>query len=166
MRAPSAIDHAKTPDLELAELAGMGDPDAFPALFDRHFPGLYDLAARTVGDSEAAAKVVEDTFSRAWDLIASGRRVPDLRAWLYAVARKGAVSRARTRGPARSHGSGVPAAEASLDLLGGVLRTLDSEAGRCANCDPDEAALQSVSSIFLRKSCNSLKSRNCFEENR
>jgi len=114
VRAPSAIDHAKTPDLELAELAGMGDPDAFPALFDRHFPGLYDLAARTVGDSEAAAKVVEDTFSRAWDLIASGRRVPDLRAWLYTVAHKGAVSRARARGRGRSQGSGASAAEAAL----------------------------------------------------
>ena len=64
MRAPTAIDHAKTPDLELAELAGLGDRDAFTALFDRHFPGLYDFAIRMVGDSGVAAEVVQ-TRSRA-----------------------------------------------------------------------------------------------------
>ena len=61
-------------DEHLGELTAAGDLDAFTALFDRHFQGIYDLALRIVGDPETAADVVYDALISAWTAL---RRVLD-----------------------------------------------------------------------------------------
>lgn len=83
------------PDDDLATLAATGDENAFAALFERHFDGIYDLALRTARRPEAATAAVQNTFMKAWENLQKGKVGPDVKVWLYATARQNAIDHAR-----------------------------------------------------------------------
>ena len=92
----AASDYGSQTDRELAIGAANGDRNAFAALYDRFFPGIYDFAVRSLRDADAAADVAENTFSEA-NRALSQRQIPDLpAAWLYGLARSYAVAASRT----------------------------------------------------------------------
>src|SRR4051812_594193 len=66
---PTAVDARPAPS-----------PDAgFAALYERHFRGIHDFAARMVRDRDLAADVVQATFARAWSSWQSGTHVDNER---------------------------------------------------------------------------------------
>src|SRR5947209_3095927 len=91
--APLAERH----DDELVALAREGDEQAFAALYQRYFRGLYDFSLRMVRDREAASDVVQTTFVKAWAALQAPKGVENVKAWLYAVARNLAIDEIRRR---------------------------------------------------------------------
>jgi RNA polymerase sigma factor (sigma-70 family) len=84
-------------DEELAGRVTQGDEDAFTELYKRHFPGIYDHAARTMGDRESAADVAQSTFVKALEILRQGRAVQHVKPWLYAIARNKSIDELRYR---------------------------------------------------------------------
>jgi RNA polymerase sigma factor (sigma-70 family) len=85
-------------DEELAERAAAGDRGAFAALYERHFAGIHDFAARMLCDRDAAADAVQTTFVKAFEhLRGKPVRVERVKAWLYAIAYRSAVDELRRR---------------------------------------------------------------------
>ena len=84
-------------DGDLVRSAADGDRHAFAEIYDRYADRLYDFCVGLVGDRDAAADCVQDTFCvAAADL--GGLREPDkLRPWLYSIARHHAMRRLRHR---------------------------------------------------------------------
>ena len=104
----AASDYGSQTDRELAIGAANGDRNAFAALYDRFFPGIYDFAVRSLRDADAAADVAENTFSEA-NRALSQRQIPDLpAAWLYGLARSYTVAASR-QPPPTTPGSPLPA---------------------------------------------------------
>lgn len=67
-------------------LAAQRDPDAFGAIFDRHFDALFRFAAHRIG-RQAAEDVAAETFVRALGAVRRAHTTDgSLRAWLYAIA--------------------------------------------------------------------------------
>jgi RNA polymerase sigma factor (sigma-70 family) len=88
---------AERHDDELVALARGGDEQAFAALYQRYFRGLYDFSLRMVRDREAASDVVQTTFVKAWAAVQAPKGVENVKAWLYAVARNLAIDEIRRR---------------------------------------------------------------------
>jgi DNA-directed RNA polymerase specialized sigma24 family protein len=86
----------RSSDEHLGELTAKGDVEAFSALYDRHFQGVYDLALRVVRDPELAAEAACEGFVRSWTVLRK-RPVRDVKASLYASAFRVAVDRAPKR---------------------------------------------------------------------
>jgi RNA polymerase sigma factor (sigma-70 family) len=82
-------------DQELAARCASGDREAFTELYDRFSQGLYDFALRTVRNRDAAADVVQLAFVRAWEHLERGTRPQNVKAWLYTIARNGAIDEIR-----------------------------------------------------------------------
>lgn len=84
-------------DGDLARASAEGDRQAFAEIYDRYADRLYDFCVGLIGDRDAAADCVQDTFCvAAKDL--GGLREPDkLRPWLYSIARHHAMRRLRHR---------------------------------------------------------------------
>jgi RNA polymerase sigma factor (sigma-70 family) len=85
------------------------DPDAFVALFERHFAELHRYLARRVG-AELADDLAAETFAQAFRVRVRYRPLtPDARPWLYGIAanllfkhRRGEARRLRALARARS----------------------------------------------------------------
>jgi RNA polymerase sigma factor (sigma-70 family) len=92
-----AVGQQEVADRELIARAGQGDSDAFGALYERHFPGLYDFALRIVRDADLAADVVQSTFVKAWDAAQKQKGVENVKAWLYTIAHNLAIDELRLR---------------------------------------------------------------------
>ena len=82
-------------DDELALGSSSGSRTAFEALYERHHRGVYDLACRMLRDEDAAADVVQTTFTNAWVNLQKRRVSGNVRAWLYAIARNAAINELR-----------------------------------------------------------------------
>src|SRR3989475_8073362 len=98
-------------DEELAARAVAGDDTAFALIYERHMQGSYDLAVRMLYDREAAGDVVQTSFTAALQELRCGKSFQNVRAWLYATVRNGAIDRLR-QDRHRLHGSngdGIPA---------------------------------------------------------
>src|SRR3989442_1391987 len=98
-------------DEELAARAVAGDDTAFALIYERHMQGSYDLAVRMLHDREAAGDVVQTSFTAALQELRCGKSFQNVRAWLYATVRNGAIDRLR-QDRHRLHGSngdGIPA---------------------------------------------------------
>lgn len=62
------------------------EPQAFAAVFDRHFDAVHGYAQRRVG-SDLADEIAAETFARAFDLRRKyDPRYPDARPWLLGIA--------------------------------------------------------------------------------
>ncbi|GAA4630034.1 hypothetical protein GCM10023196_053730 [Actinoallomurus vinaceus] len=86
---------APTADKRLVKALHEGDEEALATLYDVYAERLYDYCSALLADDKAAADVVHDTF------IDAARRAPrlrereQLRAWLYASARRRCLLRKR-----------------------------------------------------------------------
>jgi RNA polymerase sigma-70 factor (ECF subfamily) len=75
-----------------------GDQAAFRELFDAYFPKLYRFAlARLDGDHDAAAEVVQQTFCRAIEKLASWRGEAALYTWFCQICRNAIIDVCRAR---------------------------------------------------------------------
>jgi RNA polymerase sigma-70 factor (ECF subfamily) len=71
-------------DALLVEGLRRGDEASFEALFDRHYPQVYRLLARLVGDPAEAEELAQETFVRLYQRPL--RRGDNVGGWLYRVA--------------------------------------------------------------------------------
>jgi RNA polymerase sigma factor (sigma-70 family) len=92
-----AVGQQEVADRELIARVGQGNRDAFGALYERHFPGLYDFALRIVRDADLAADVVQSTFVKAWEAAQKQKGVENVKAWLYTIAHNLAIDELRLR---------------------------------------------------------------------
>jgi RNA polymerase sigma factor (sigma-70 family) len=92
-----AVDQREVADRDLIAQAGQGNRDAFGALYERYFQGLYDFALRIVRDADLAADVVQSTFVKAWEAAQQQKGVENVKAWLYTIAHNLAIDELRLR---------------------------------------------------------------------
>ena len=82
---------------ELAARSAEGAKDAFAELYERHYGSIYDFAVRILRDPDAAADVVQATFTRAWPALQDGPRPAHVKAWLFGIARNLSIDELRRR---------------------------------------------------------------------
>jgi RNA polymerase sigma-70 factor (ECF subfamily) len=83
-------------DAAIATLIAAGDEPAFMEAYDAHVVVLFGVMTRFLGDREAAAEVVQETYLALWQRAASYRAdAGSLRTWLLSVARHRALDRLR-----------------------------------------------------------------------
>jgi RNA polymerase sigma-70 factor (ECF subfamily) len=70
---------------QLVQQAQAGDTAAFAALVEMHGQFVYNLALRTLNNTQEAEDVAQETFVRAWQGLAHFRAAAQLRTWLYRI---------------------------------------------------------------------------------
>lgn len=108
------------PDEDVTAQRETGSIPAFPTLYERYFDGIYDFAVRTAGRPDTAVEVVKKTFTKAGESMRKGRSGPNVKAWLYTIARKSAIDEMRHgkslgSGDEPTEGGGEPPLFALLD---------------------------------------------------
>ena len=85
-------------DGDLIQRIGIGDRNAFEALYRRFARPVFGLALRRLGDRGRAEDALQETFASIWRSAStySPERGPGA-PWLYAVARNAIVDRSRGR---------------------------------------------------------------------
>lgn len=85
-------------DGDLIQRVGIGDRNAFEALYRRFARPVFGLALRRLGDRGRAEDALQETFTSIWRSASTYRpeRGPGA-PWLYAVARNAIVDRGRSR---------------------------------------------------------------------
>jgi len=107
-----AQDSPESDDESIVDRIGMGDEIAFTAAYDRHAALLFGSVVRFMGDREAAAEVVQDTFVALWRRARQyDARSGSLVNWLLGIARNRAIDRFRAESR-RATGSSVSLADA------------------------------------------------------
>ena len=71
---------------ELAELAKLGDEDAFTALYDRHYRMIYSLGYQFFANQSDAEDVMQEAFVKAARSLDSFRKESKFSSWLYRIA--------------------------------------------------------------------------------
>ena len=73
-----------------------GDEDALMEAYDRHAETLFGATVRFLGDREAAAEVVQETFVASWRSAATfDSTAGSLRTWMLRIAKNRAIDRIR-----------------------------------------------------------------------
>ena len=84
-------------DGELVRRIAAGDEAAFMAAYDAHAHMLHAIAGRLLGDREAAAEIVQETYLALWQRAAQYRpESGSLLTWLMRIARNRAFDRLRS----------------------------------------------------------------------
>ena len=81
-------------DADLVRRARDGDPAAFEALVDRHYPDCLRYAFRMLGDRADAEEAVQDAFVRAHRSLGRYHERDQFRAWLLRILSNRCRSRA------------------------------------------------------------------------
>ena len=84
-------------DQRLVEQALAGSERAFEVLFDRHHRPVLAFCKQILGSREEAEDAVQQTFLAAYRELGRAEQPPELRPWLYAVARHRCLSALRAR---------------------------------------------------------------------
>jgi RNA polymerase sigma factor (sigma-70 family) len=84
-------------DADLIQSITEGDTESLSALYERYFDQVYDLAMRTVRNSEVAADIVQNTFLKAWEALGKGQTPVNFKAWLFTIARNLAIDEMRRK---------------------------------------------------------------------
>jgi RNA polymerase sigma-70 factor (ECF subfamily) len=107
------------------------DPQAFVAVFDRHYEAVHGFAGRRAGP-DVADEIAAETFTRAFDRRTTyDRRYPDARPWLLAIAsnllrRHWKAERRHLEAWALAH-AGTPQHEALPEAMGHeIVQALDA----------------------------------------
>ena len=69
----------------------------FDIFFRRMYLPLGMYAMRIVDDAQCAEDIVEDAFTRAWQMIENGKEFDDFKAYMYRSVRNGCISFIRSR---------------------------------------------------------------------
>ena len=72
-------------ETQLIQKARQGNTEAFAALVALHERFVYNLALRTLGNSDDAADIAQEAFLRAWQALPGFRQDARLRTWLYRI---------------------------------------------------------------------------------
>ncbi len=80
-------------DAELVTLARRGREDAFGALYERYFPGVYDFLTRLLRDRQEAADVAQDTFIKAFERLGHLEKPESFKSWLFTIAHRNGLNR-------------------------------------------------------------------------
>lgn len=104
MARPIRIPEDASPET-LAVLAQRGSTDAFGRLVSLFHERLYNFLLRRVGRSGDADDLTQEAFLRAWERIESYRPQWKFSTWLYTIAMRLAVSRAREQSRRRVGGA-------------------------------------------------------------
>lgn len=102
-----------TGDNELAGWAAAGDADAFRALLERHYDGIFRLAFRFTGDRADAEDIAQDVCIVLADRLGAFRGDAKFTTWLYRVV----VNACRDRARRRATGERATAAFAAVEDL-------------------------------------------------
>jgi RNA polymerase sigma-70 factor (ECF subfamily) len=94
MRGSPTLDRS---DAELVAAVRSGDARAFADLYREHVDAVRRVAYHLVGDSDATADAVQDTFARALQHLDDLREPERFRPWLLAIARHAATDQLRAR---------------------------------------------------------------------
>jgi RNA polymerase sigma-70 factor (ECF subfamily) len=81
----------------LAVRSSKEDREAFAALYQRRFQGLYDFDTRILQDPDIAADVVQSTLIKTWEQLNQGKILRSIKAWIYTLARNAAIDELRRR---------------------------------------------------------------------
>jgi RNA polymerase sigma-70 factor (ECF subfamily) len=92
-------DRRASRDEALLERVRQADREAYAELVGLHFDAVYRVAWRTLGGSDGAEDVAQETFLKLWRNPQSLRRGTALRGWLMRVAVNLAIDRHRRRRP-------------------------------------------------------------------
>lgn len=87
----------KHEDLEFVERVKKGDRSAFSTLVRRHQKGLMRLCIRFMKDTDMAEDVVQDSFIKAYERLASFEARSSFKSWLYQIAVNTAKNKLRDR---------------------------------------------------------------------
>ena len=85
--SPSREHHRPAIDREVAAAIAAGDPAGIALAYDRYAAALYGYCHWMLHDPASAAEAVRDTFVIAAATLGDLPEAPELRPWLYAVAR-------------------------------------------------------------------------------
>ena len=85
--SPSRAHHRPAIDREVAAAIAAGDPAGIALAYDRYAAALYGYCHWMLHDPAGAAEALQDTFVIAAATLGDLPGVPELRPWLYAVAR-------------------------------------------------------------------------------
>ena len=94
MRGSPTLDRS---DAELVAAVRSGDARAFVDLYREHVDAVRRVAYHVVGDADATADAVQDTFARALQHLDELREPDRFRPWLLAIARHAATDQLRAR---------------------------------------------------------------------
>jgi RNA polymerase sigma factor (sigma-70 family) len=94
MRGSPTLDRS---DAELVAAVRSGEARAFADLYREHVDAVRRVAHHLVGDSDATADAVQDTFARALQHLDDLREPERFRPWLLAIARHAATDQLRAR---------------------------------------------------------------------
>jgi RNA polymerase sigma-70 factor (ECF subfamily) len=94
MRGSPTLDRS---DAELVAAVRSGDARAFADLYREHVDAVRRVAYHLVGDSDATADAVQDTFASALQHLDDLREPERFRPWLLAIARHAATDQLRAR---------------------------------------------------------------------
>jgi len=112
-------------DREVAAAIAAGEPAGIALAYDRHAASLYGYCHWLLHDPAAAAEAVRDTFVIAAVTLGDDSEAPELRPWLYGVARNECQRLLRTTERVRDGQAGRdPAAGVSGDSAEADLRTM------------------------------------------
>ncbi len=100
-------------DAALVDRAAAGEREAFAALVERHYGLIYRVAARVLGDDEAAADLAQDVCVGLAARLPSWRGESRFSTWLYRVVVNAARDRLRREGAQRRN----EAAFAEVDAM-------------------------------------------------
>jgi len=89
-----------TDDREMVAAIAAGDPAGIASAYDRYAAALYGYCHWMLRQPTAAAEALKDTFVIAAITLSDPHETPQLRPWLYAVARNECLRRLRTSPPA------------------------------------------------------------------
>jgi RNA polymerase sigma-70 factor (ECF subfamily) len=90
----SGSDHSDDGALVARLIAG--DQTALMEIYDRHAETLFGASVRFLGDREAAADIVQETFAACWRSAATyDASAGSLRTWLLRIARNRSIDRLR-----------------------------------------------------------------------
>jgi RNA polymerase sigma-70 factor (ECF subfamily) len=98
-RPPPVLDDPQ----ECIAAAARGDESAFTTLYERHARQVYNLVLRSVRDPQAAEDVCQEVWVKAYRQLPGLREPAAFRTWLYRIAARACVDRAR-RAPPVPHG--------------------------------------------------------------
>jgi len=86
----------RSADAALMARVASGDEDALMEAYDRHAETLFGATVRFLGDREAAAEIVQETFVAAWrSAVTFDSTAGSLRTWMLRIARNRAIDRLR-----------------------------------------------------------------------
>ena len=96
--SPSACPPAEpTTDTDLLPHAAAGCPEAFTALFNRHYANIHAFAYRLCLCAAEAEDIAQETFIQAARSLGTFRREASFKNWLYTIASNRARDRLRQR---------------------------------------------------------------------